>query len=88
MKIDTRIGIIGKGFVGSAVQFGFSASVGIDADVKVYDTDESKSTHSFDEVVNQTDVIFISVPTPSNISILIDPSLLAGLYNGTADLVV
>ena len=67
MKIDTRIGIIGKGFVGSAVQFGFSASVGIDADVKVYDTDESKSTHSFDEVVNQTDVIFISVPTPSNI---------------------
>ena len=67
MKIDTRIGIIGKGFVGSAVQFGFSASVGIDADVKVYDKDESKSTHSFDEVVNQTDVIFISVPTPSNI---------------------
>ena len=27
-----KIGIIGKGFVGSAVQFGFSPNVGCDAD--------------------------------------------------------
>jgi len=26
MKIDKKIGIVGKGFVGTAVQFGFSPS--------------------------------------------------------------
>ena len=66
MKIDKRIGIVGKGFVGTAVQFGFSPSVGVDADVKVYDKDVSKSTHTLDEVVNDSNFIFLSVPTPSN----------------------
>ncbi len=51
MKINKRIGIIGKGFVGSAVQFGFSSSVGVDAEIKVYDKDQSKSTHTLQEVV-------------------------------------
>jgi UDPglucose 6-dehydrogenase len=66
MKINKRIGIIGKGFVGSAVQFGFSSSVGVDADVKSYDKDPSKSTHTLQEVVIESDIIFLSVPTPSN----------------------
>ncbi len=67
MKIDKRIGIVGKGFVGTAVQFGFSPSVGIDADVKVYDKDPNKSTHTLEEVVVGSDIIFLSVPTPSNL---------------------
>ena len=66
MKINKRIGIIGKGFVGSAVQFGFSPSVGVDAEVKVYDKDPNKSTHTLQEVVLGSDLIFLSVPTPSN----------------------
>ena len=66
MKINKKIGIIGNGFVGSAVEFGFSANVGVDADVKVYDKDENKSTHTLKEVVVESDIIFISVPTPSN----------------------
>jgi len=61
-----KIGIIGKGFVGSAVQFGFSPNVGCDADVKVYDKDINKSTHSLDEVVNDSEYVFISVPTPAS----------------------
>ena len=61
-----KIGIIGRGFVGSAVEFGFSAQTGCDADVKVYDKDPTKSTHTLEETVNETDVVFISVPTPSN----------------------
>jgi len=61
-----KIGIIGKGFVGSAVQFGFSANTGCDAIVKVYDKDPNKSQHSLEEVVNDSDFIFLSVPTPSN----------------------
>ena len=58
MKIDKRIGIIGKGFVGSAVQFGFSPSVGVDADVKVYDKDQNKSTHTLQEVVVESEFPF------------------------------
>jgi len=61
-----KIGIVGKGFVGSAVQFGFSANTGCNADVKVYDKDPSRSQHSLNEVVNDSDFIFLSVPTPSN----------------------
>jgi len=60
------IGIVGNGFVGSSVAFGFSPQCGCDgADVKIYDKDESKSTHSLIDTLN-SDFIFVSVPTPSN----------------------
>tara|TARA_R110000824_G_scaffold87285_9_gene215290 strand:- start:924 stop:1790 length:867 start_codon:yes stop_codon:yes gene_type:complete len=61
-----KIGIIGNGYVGSAVKFGFSPSVGYDADVRVYDIDPNKSTHTLEETVNKSEFIFLSVPTPSN----------------------
>jgi nucleotide sugar dehydrogenase len=62
-----KIGIIGRGFVGSAVEFGFSAQTGTkDIQVKIYDKDPSRSAHSLDDTVNDSDVIFLSVPTPSN----------------------
>ena len=60
-----NIGIIGNGFVGSSVAFGFSPQTGCDAEVKIYDKDETKSTHTLTEVVNDSDYIFLSVPTPS-----------------------
>jgi len=65
MIISKTIGIVGNGFVGSAVRYGFSPNVGVDAEVKVYDKDPNKSTHSLREVVD-SDIIFLSVPTPSN----------------------
>jgi len=61
-----KIGIIGNGFVGSSVAFGFSPQTGCDAEVMIYDKDESKSLHSLSDVVNESDFIFVSVPTPSN----------------------
>ena len=61
-----KIGIVGKGFVGSAVAFGFSPQTGYDAEIRVYDADESKSTHSLSEVLHKSEFIFVSVPTPSN----------------------
>jgi len=61
-----KIGIIGNGFVGSSVAFGFSPQTGCDAEVKIYDKDKSKSKNTLDEVVNDSDYIFLSVPTPSN----------------------
>lgn len=60
-----RIGVIGRGFVGSAVCFGFSESTGANYEIKIFDKDPKKSTHSIDETVNNSDVIFISVPTPA-----------------------
>jgi len=61
-----KIGIIGRGFVGSAVEFGFSAQTGCDAQIKVYDKDPAKSIHTLEDTVNKSDFIFLSVPTPSN----------------------
>ena len=61
-----KIGIIGRGFVGSAVEFGFSAQTGCNAVVKVYDKNPKLSLHTLGETVNESDFIFISVPTPSN----------------------
>ena len=61
-----KVGIIGRGFVGSAVEFGFSAQTGCDAELRVYDKDPLKSTHTLEETVNKSDVVFVSVPTPSN----------------------
>ena len=60
-----KIGIVGNGFVGSSVAFGFSPQTGCDAEIKIYDKDESKSTHSLSETL-ESDFIFVSVPTPSN----------------------
>jgi nucleotide sugar dehydrogenase len=57
------IGVIGNGFVGSAVAEGFKHY----QDVKVYDKDKSRSPHSLQETVTQ-DFIFICLPTPMSIS--------------------
>ena len=61
-----KIGIVGNGFVGSSVAFGFSPPTGCEAEIRIYDKDESKSLNTLEEVVNESDYIFISVPTPSN----------------------
>ena len=61
-----RIGIIGRGFVGSAVEFGFSAQTGCDTELRSYDKDPVKCTHTLEDTVKNSDVIFVSVPTPSN----------------------
>jgi UDPglucose 6-dehydrogenase len=61
-----KIGIVGNGFVGSSVAFGFSPSTGCNAEIMIYDKDKSKSLNSLSDVVNESDFIFVSVPTPSN----------------------
>jgi UDPglucose 6-dehydrogenase len=71
-----RIGIIGKGFVGTAVAHGFSSQTGFGASIKVYDKDPVKSINSLNETVNESDFIFLSVPTPSKKDGSIDLSIL------------
>ena len=60
-----KIGMIGKGFVGSTVAHGFSESVGYKAEIRIHDKDPSKSQNSLEEVIQESDFYFISVPTPS-----------------------
>ena len=77
-----NIGIIGNGFVGSSVSFGFSPQTGCDGvDIKIYDKDESKATHTMSEVVNDSDVIFVSVPTPSNTDGSINLDIVYNVFN-------
>lgn len=66
MSEKYNIGIVGNGFVGSAVAHGFSPQCGYDANIRIHDKEPSKSTHSMEETVNRSDFIFLSVPTPSN----------------------
>ena len=54
-----KLGVIGHGYVGESQSFAFSPSF----DVRVYDKDSLKSTHSLNEVLN-SDFIFVCVPTP------------------------
>ena len=56
-----KIGIIGNGFVGSAIVHGFILHVN---DILIYDTFPEKSTHSFQDVIEKSDFIFVCVPTP------------------------
>jgi UDPglucose 6-dehydrogenase len=73
----TNIGIIGKGFVGSAVAAAFSATTGYDgANIRIYDKDPLISLHSLEETVVHSDIIFISVPTPAKSDGSIDLSII------------
>jgi UDPglucose 6-dehydrogenase len=54
-----KVGIIGYGFVGESQAFAFAPV----SDVKIFDIDKTKATHTLDEVLNQ-DFIFVCLPTP------------------------
>ena len=56
------VGVVGNGFVGQAIGFGFVPVL----PVLVHDKDPLKSMNSLQETVNESDVIFVSVPTPMN----------------------
>ena len=54
-----KVGIIGNGFVGESQAFAFSPT----AEVRIYDVDPLKATHTKEEV-DECDFIFVCVPTP------------------------
>lgn len=54
-----KVGIIGNGFVGESMAFAFSPT----AEVRIYDINPLRSTHSLEQVLNQ-EFIFICLPTP------------------------
>ena len=73
-----NLGIIGNGFVGSSVVHGFSLSV---ENVHICDVDPRLSTCSFDELVHNSDVIFVCVPTPMRTTGKIDISIVKSVLS-------
>lgn len=65
-KKKVSIGVVGKGFVGTAVAHGFSHQTGYGAEIRIYDIDPEKSQDTLDETVNKSEFIFLSVPTPAD----------------------
>ncbi len=55
-----NIGIIGNGFVGSAISNGFS----LKANIRIYDIDKNRRTHSLQDTINLSEFIFLCLPTP------------------------
>ena len=55
-----KIGVIGLGYVGSAILHGF----GLVADIRVYDINPILSQNALKEVCEESEFIFICVPTP------------------------
>lgn len=66
MNKKKSIGIIGKGFVGAAVFNGFTCDRNYKLNVRVFDLKKSLRTHTLDETINKSDIVFLSVPTPAN----------------------
>ena len=58
-----NIGIIGQGFVGSAIREGLKNHY----DILTYDIDKNKCNSSHNKVCSYSDIIFICVPTPMRI---------------------
>ena len=81
-----NIGIIGFGFVGSSVAYGFSPQTGFDGAVlRIFDKDPARCTHTLDEVLETSDYIFLSVPTPSNVDGSINLTILDEVIEEISD---
>ena len=74
-----KIGIIGQGFVGSAVREGMKQYF----EIVTYDRDPSKYSNvdSIQEVINNTDLTFLCVPTPMRKSGQCDLAILESALN-------
>lgn len=59
-----KVGVIGVGFVGQAVVTGFETVLGDKVEVLEYD--KYKDTESLQRVVDESDILFICLPTPMN----------------------
>lgn len=62
MTKEFKIGVVGCGYVGSAVAAGFSLHV---SSVKMYDRYKPDDYDSAEDTINNSDIIFVCVPTPT-----------------------
>jgi len=76
-----KIGVVGFGFVGESQVFAFSPI----ADIKVFDIDPIKKTHSLEETINQ-DLVFVCLPTPMKENGTQDISLIENFFRDVSRL--
>jgi len=73
-----RIGIIGQGFVGTAVKEGLKQFYQIDT----FDLDESKRDVDYiEDIIDRNDIIFVCVPTPMKKDGSCDTSIVEGVVS-------
>ena len=72
-----NIGIVGQGFVGSAIREGLKNFY----KVKTYDIDETKCNSTHEEVCKHSDIIFVCIPTPMRKSGECDTRLLESVVS-------
>tara|TARA_B100001248_G_C27313072_1_gene422964 strand:- start:192 stop:1058 length:867 start_codon:yes stop_codon:yes gene_type:complete len=71
-----NLGIIGNGFVGNAIAHAFVPYM----TVRIHDKNPEKSLDTLEDVVNNSDVVFVCVPTPMKESGIIDLSIVENVF--------
>ena len=69
------VGIIGNGFVGESQAFAFSPTT----DVRIYDIDPLKATHTLEETLQQ-EFVFVCLPTPMTMEGVQDISYIENFF--------
>jgi UDP-glucose 6-dehydrogenase len=59
-----KLGVVGCGFVGTAVSTGFQTVLKDKVEIREYD--KFKDTESLETVVEESDILFLCLPTPMN----------------------
>ena len=78
-----KIGIVGQGYVGTAVKEVFSKHYEVDA----FDLDESKRDVDYiEDIIDRNDIIFVCVPTPMKKDGSCDTSIVEGVVHELNDL--
>ncbi len=72
-----NVGVIGNGFVGNSIYHTFSPQM----KVRVYDVVEAKSTDTLKDVLMESEIIFVCVPTPMLEGGSIDLSYINKVFN-------
>ena len=76
-----KIGIIGQGFVGSAIREGLKENYTI----LTYDLDKNKCNSTHKELCNNSDIVFVCVPTPMRIDGSCDTRILESAIDDVYD---
>jgi len=84
MDITTKykVGVIGAGFVGESQAYAFAPT----ADVKIFDIDRTKATHTLEETLLQ-DFVFVCLPTPMKRDGSQDLSIIENFFEGIQTLI-
>ncbi len=72
-----QLGIIGNGFVGNAIAHAFIPFM----TVRIHDKDPEKCFDEIKDVINNSDVVFVCVPTPMTKSGKIDLSIVESVFS-------